>query len=138
MEEPTERQNCEKIALQGCMGILEKLLDDYRTSIYAYNSMIKKTGFYLKPVHKVYYKNSHGTKIIYEYHGMYWWKKQKKGYKVYLKYYGKQKPEGLPDPPVNPLSGVIIDKTEGLIIVPKSLFGNMKTETSRCKIRCIS
>jgi hypothetical protein len=136
LEEPTERPNCEKMVLHGCMRILGELLDDYRTSIYAYNSKIKNTGFYLKPVHKVYYKDSQGTRIIYEYYGTYWWKKQKKGYRIYLRYYGKQKPEGLPDPPINPLAGVIINKTEDRIIVPKEVFDKIKWKTSKCKAEC--
>jgi len=137
LEEPTERQNCNRIELHGCLETLREFLDDYRTSVYAYNSKIRETGYYLKPVHKVYYKDSRGTKIIYEYYGVYWWKKQKRGYRIFLKYYGKQKPEHLPEPPTNPLAGVVINHTEGTIILPKYIFDKLKTRISGCKTRCL-
>ena len=119
------------------MEILREFLDDYRTSIYAYNSMIKKSGYYLKPVHKVYYKDSRGTKIVYEYYGTYWWKKQKRGYKTFLRYYGKQKPENLPEPPENPLAGIVINYTKGTIILPKLVFDRLKARVSKCKAQCL-
>jgi hypothetical protein len=136
LEEPTER-HCPKLKIYGCNKIFSRLLEEYRISLYAYNSRIRETGFYLKPVHKVYYTRKDGTRSIYEYYGTYWWIKKKKGYKTLLKYYGKNKPPGLPDPPINPLSGIVANPLENWVIVPIESYRTIASVVAECKVECV-
>ena len=81
--------------------------------LYEYNNEAKKHGFYLKPVHIVVKKNSSGDKLKYYYFGRYWYKimpvKRKNRRSIKWVYVGRNKPlNNLPDPPRNPLEGLVI------------------------------
>jgi hypothetical protein len=103
---------------------LEKALEEYIRLIYRYNTLIRETGYYLKPVHIVTKKTNDGKKT-YIYIGRYWWKIKyvgKRGRTSRIKwiYVGKEKPAELkdyPDPPYHPLAGlkVVIDGNDVLI-----------------------
>lgn len=86
------------------------LLSDYLTQIYMYNSMIKARNYYLKPVHIVVKKKASGETIKYYYYGRYWYRVEKlSSGRLKWIYIGKEKPlSNLPDPPRNPLEGLIV------------------------------
>ncbi|KSW12232.1 hypothetical protein CF15_05620 [Pyrodictium occultum] len=92
---------------------VERLLEEYRRRIYRYNSLIRGTGFYLKPMHIVT-KNTPEGKRTYYYIGRYWWRvlyQGKSGSTSRVKwiYVGREKPrelEGYPDPPEHPVAGL--------------------------------
>lgn len=94
-------------------NLFKKLLDEYKIKLYTYNSLIKKYGFYLKPYHVVV-KHSSGRTIKYIYYGRYWYRLKyacKKGNTSKIKwiYIGSEKPlSNIPDPPKNPLEGIVI------------------------------
>ncbi|WP_156315764.1 hypothetical protein [Aeropyrum camini] len=56
-EEPTEPPSgdCMVIVYNGYDRIKD-YLDSLKPMLYRYNTIIRPTGYYLKPVHKVYYK----------------------------------------------------------------------------------
>ncbi len=106
-EEPTEPplEDC-TVVVRGGYKRIKDYLDSLKPALYEYNSLIRHTGYYLKPVHKVYYKTIDGRSKLYEYYGRYWWKIARKGSKRRLVYVGTEKPEGLPEPPSLELEGV--------------------------------
>ncbi|WP_207387624.1 hypothetical protein [Aeropyrum pernix] len=106
-EEPTEppRGGCMVIVYGGYSRIRD-YLDSLKPALYSYNSMIRPTGYYLKPVHKVYYRTTDGRSKVYEYYGRYWWRIKGQGSRRRLIYVGREKPPSLPDPPVTGLEGV--------------------------------
>ena len=98
------------------------LLADYLPEIYRYNNQIKHTKYYLKPVHIVIKKKSNGRQIRYYYYGRYWYRIEKKnnnGRKgIKWIYLGREKPDSsLPDPPENPLEGLVLKISDGEITV---------------------
>ncbi len=97
------------------------LLSDYLPEIYRYNNLIKDKKFYLKPVHIVIKKRSNGKQIRYYYYGRYWYRIEKKsnGRKgIKWVYLGKEKPDqSLPDPPENPLDGLVIKISDSEISI---------------------
>jgi len=103
-----------KLVVKGGLRRIENYLEEYRELIYKYNSMIKDSGYYLKPTHIVVKKDPTGAKRTYVYIGRYWWKIHyagKKGKTSIVKwiYIGKEKPKELhnmPDPPSSPLLGL--------------------------------
>lgn len=94
------------------IGKINLLLSDYLPLIYKYNNLVKNKNYYLKPVHIVIKKKSNGERIKYYYYGRYWYRIEKKGNErkgIKWVYLGKEKPEkNLPDPPPNPLEGLVI------------------------------
>jgi len=111
---------------------LRKILDEYRRAIYHYNTLIKGTGYYLKPVHIVTRNTPSGRKT-YHYYGRYWWRLEKKRVegrsKLRWRYIGRQKPSELkdyPDPPRNPLEGFRCRVDGDDIIVKKEMFEKYK------------
>ena len=106
--------------------LVMELYSPYRTRIYKYNSTIRESGYYLKPLHIVY-KVVQGRKLKYIYFGRYWYRvykapaegKQKKAKsRIKWLYIGRDKPDPhLPDPPINPLEGiaVIVDGNDVLV-----------------------
>lgn len=88
--------------------VLHTLIDEYRTALYNYNTMIKKYGVYLKPIHIVVKKTSEGAKV-YHYYGKYWYKVIYSNGRLRWIYIGKEKPfPELPNPPLNPITVVKI------------------------------
>lgn len=88
-----------------------EILNAYRLKLNEYNREISWSGYYLKPVHIVTKKSDNIIKV-YRYFGKYWWRIEYlglRGGKPNLKwiYVGRIKPEGLPDPPTNPLEGFV-------------------------------
>ena len=94
-------------------NLLNSLIEKYKNELYAYNTLIKKYGFYLKPYHIVV-KYSRDKKIKYIYYGRYWYRlkyigKRGSTSKVKWVYIGSEKPiNSLPDPPHNPLEGAVL------------------------------
>ena len=98
------------VKVLGGRRLVEKIMDEFRRKLYSYNSSIRSTGYYLKPMHVVVRSTSSG-KRTYLYFGRYWWRLKyvgKRGRTSLVKwfYVGKMKPPNLPDPPVNPLEGI--------------------------------
>ncbi len=96
------------------------VLSDYLVQIYDYNNIAKQKGYYLKPVHIVVKKKG-DQKIKYYYYGRYWYKieyKKGKGSRIKWIYMGKSKPDPeLPDPPKNPLEGLVVRVSEDSIVI---------------------
>ncbi len=94
------------------LDAVASLLEEYKRAIYRYNSMIRGTGYYLKPIHVVVKHDTSGEKK-YIYVGRYWWRvvyvgKKGKTSRVKWIYVGKEKPAELkdyPDPPSHILVG---------------------------------
>lgn len=88
--------------------VLKTLVDDYRAALYSYNTMIKKYGVYLKPIHIVVKKTSEGAKV-YHYYGKYWYKVVYSNGRLRWVYIGREKPfPEIPNPPLNPIIAVKI------------------------------
>lgn len=132
-EEPKEPPSAYcRVRVVGGIAVIDKILDDYRRRLYEYNSMIRATGYYLKPVHKAYKTLSGGARRVYEYYGAYWWKLVKTRNGLRYVYIGKAKPPFLPDPPRSPLEGLSLMRENGDVIIEcrvydafRSLFKNM-------------
>jgi len=91
---------------------LNMVFAEMLSEIYEYNNRIRSTGYYLKPVHMTTRRLADGTTLKYYYYGRYWYRveKNREG-KVRWIYLGREKPSpDLPDPPRNPLEGVVIKK----------------------------
>ncbi len=103
------------IRIRGGASYFNKLLEEYIQMIYRYNSVIRETGYYLKPVHIVTKHTSDGKKT-YIYVGRYWWRikyvgKRGKTSRIKWMYIGRVKPPELrdyPDPPQHPLVGLTV------------------------------
>jgi len=117
------------------------LLSDYLPEIYMYNNMIKHKKYYLKPVHIVVKTKSNGCKIKYYYYGRYWYRIEKKengGRGIKWVYIGRDKPDNtLPDPPRNPLEGLVIKISDNEVTIISSSRETLKlindVLTSYCK-----
>ncbi len=114
-EEPNEPPptDCHYRIIGGSQ-ILARIDEIARQPFYEYNSRISKTGYMVKPVHKVYKRLSDGTRRIYVYYGRYWWRRRGKRFV----YSGTEKPRRVKlEPPPNPLYGLsIIVDGDDLII----------------------
>lgn len=120
-----------RVIVRGGAPRIDEILEEVKAKVYAYNSMISGTGYYLKPVHKVYRRLSDGTVKIYEYYGKYFWKKAGKR----LVYAGTVKPRGLPDPEPMPLEGLSLIRIGDDVVIDcgvfekyRSLFEGLKIE----------
>ncbi len=114
-EEPNEPPSADcKVIVYNGRRIIINLLDELKNPFYEYNSKISSTGYYLKPVHKVYKTLGDGRRRIYEYYGRYWWRRVGKRF-VYA---GVSKPRAVKEPPPpNPLDGLsIIVEGEDIIL----------------------
>ncbi len=103
-----------KVNLKYSPDIMKRInlaISEHLVRIYDYNNIAKQKGYYLKPVHIVV-KKKDGEKIKYYYYGRYWYKiEYVKDKKTRIKwiYMGKSKPDPeLPDPPENPLEGLVV------------------------------
>ncbi len=104
-EEPKELPSDCRIIVRGGLSRLRDLVDEIKQPFYEYNSLISHTGYYLKPVHKVYKRLPDGRRRIYEYYGRYWWRKEGTRW-IYA---GTIKPSSIKyDPPSHPLEGLSI------------------------------
>ncbi len=111
--EPPSSSDC-RVRVIGGASRLAAIVDEIKGPFYKYNTLISATGYYLKPVHKVYKRTSQGIVRVYEYYGRYWWRK-KNGRMVYA---GREKPRRVPlDPPPHPLEGLSIIVEEGDVIM---------------------
>ncbi len=102
-----------RLRAEDILGILE----EYQASVRKYNALIRDSGFYLKPIHIVV-KKVKDERREYRYFGKYWWRIEylgRKDGKPVIKwiYLGREKPSGLPDPPVNPLEGFCFYTIQG-------------------------
>jgi len=102
--------------------LLMEIYAPYRERIYAYNSRIRDSGYYLKPIHIVY-KNVNNRRYKYLYFGRYWYRVIKKGKRVKWVYIGREKPDPhLPDPPLSPFEGISIIVDNNDVIVDELTF----------------
>ncbi len=119
MEEPIEppsEGDCRLRIIRGAKA-LDPILADLKRVFYEYNKVIRDTGYYLKPVHKVY-KYTSGSLRVYEYYGRYWWRLVRRGGKPRYIYAGTVKPEKVTvDPPDNPLEGLSLIREGDDVIV---------------------
>ncbi|RLG87805.1 MAG: hypothetical protein DRO15_04255 [Thermoprotei archaeon] len=110
--------------VKNCAHLIKRLNEILRYKLYAYNELIRKTGFYLKPIHIVTKRTKEGKRTYY-YFGRYWYKLETyvKDGKRRLKwiYIGTSKPSIiLPEPPKNPLENcIVIVKGNDLIVSDK-------------------
>ena len=114
-EEPNEPppDDC-KVRVIGGRIVLWRIASEVKSVFYEYNSLISRTGYYLKPVHKVYKRTSDGRRRIYEYYGRYWWRRKGKR----LVYAGTEKPRRVRvDPPRHPLEGLSIIVEDDDVII---------------------
>ncbi|MEM4062212.1 MAG: hypothetical protein QXY11_05075 [Desulfurococcaceae archaeon] len=107
-----------KLSVKGSTEIFSRInliLAEFLPAIYEYNSMIKHTGFYLKPVHITTRRLQDGTYVKYYYYGRYWYRLEKVSpSRIKWVYVGREKPSPqLPDPPPNILEGVVVKKYNG-------------------------
>ncbi len=98
--------------------VLISTIEDYfRLKLYEYNNNAKKFGVYLKPYHIVTKKDK-TSKRIYVYLGRYWYKIEKGGNRIKWIYIGMKKPiSELPDPPLNPLTILAIERINGEVCI---------------------
>jgi hypothetical protein len=89
---------------------LNLLVGELLKDFYKYNELIKERGFYLKPVHIVTRKLQDGSTVKYYYYGRYWYRLEKTPTgRIKWVYVGRTKPiPELPDPPENPLEGLVV------------------------------
>lgn len=104
--------------------VIMEIFSPYRRRIYEYNSLIRESGYYLKPIHLVV-KKSINSKYKYLYFGRYWYRFTKTSSKrIRWIYVGREKPDpNLPEPPINPLEGLkIIAVNDNDIIVDEYVY----------------
>jgi len=119
-----------KISIKESPSILAKfnlIMGEILPVFYEYNNIVKQKGFYLKPVHVVVRKLQDKGIVKYYYYGRYWYKIEKEpGGKIKWIYIGKNKPlPELPDPPKNPLEGVVVkvyNETVEIVFASEKLF----------------
>ncbi|ADV64618.1 hypothetical protein [Desulfurococcus mucosus] len=93
---------------------LNSLLLESLPAIYGYNGLIKGEKYYLKPVHIVSRRLPTGATVKYYYYGRYWYRVERSSDgRIKWIYLGRVKPSpSLPDPPANPLEGLVVKKIE--------------------------
>ncbi len=111
-----------KVSIKGSASVLARLnliLGRVLPLIYEYNNSIRHTGYYLKPVHIATRRLQDGTTVKYYYYGRYWYKVERDALgKLKWVYLGKEKPSPfLPNPPPNPLEGVVVKKYDNSVEV---------------------
>ncbi len=111
------------IRIKGGYRVIMDLYTPYRIKIYEYNSKIKESGYYLKPIHVVH-KEVGDRKVKYIYFGRYWYRVvRNRGRKLRWVYVGKEKPDPhLPDPPLTPFEGIGVAVDNGDILVSENVF----------------
>ena len=119
------RPECRVRVLGGAL-VLDLVLDKIKVEIYEYNTRISKTGYYLKPVHRVYRKTG-GQRKVYEYYGRYWWRLERSKGRLKWIYVGRIKPEGLPEPPRHVLEGLSVIREGEDVIIECSLYDKFRT-----------
>ncbi|BCU67233.1 hypothetical protein HS7_06700 [Sulfolobales archaeon HS-7] len=89
----------------------QEIIQAIKKAVYDYNSKIRGSGYYLKPIHMVYKKGK-----VYIYIGRYWYRITKKNRVLKWTYLGKSKPIiELPEPPSIP-EGVIIKEGDNYLL----------------------
>ncbi len=125
------------VRVKGGYGLIMSIFTPYRVRIYAYNSQIRDTGYYLKPVHMVY-KKLEGRKVKYMYFGRYWYRvyRAREGGRSKIKwiYVGRDKPDPqLPEPPINPLEGIAVIVDGDDVLVDEKAFNALTQITQALK-----
>ena len=136
------------LALEQCIVVVrdglrrvKEVLENYLSELYEYNSRIRGTGYYLKPVHMVT-KWRGNSKRTYYYYGRYWWRLEYRGRRgktslVRWVYVGREKPEGLPEPPRNPLEGLKFYVIDGDVYMSCNMFRKFKWIFEGLKVICV-
>lgn len=109
------------VTLKDGYQLIMELFLPYRRRIYEYNSLIKDTGYYLKPLHFVVKKE---LNLKYLYFGRYWYRIAKGPHnKIKWIYVGREKPDpSLPEPPINPFEGLKTVVNNNDIIVDEYVY----------------
>lgn len=118
-----------RVRVYGGYSRLREALSRVMPMIYRYNDAIRGTGYYLKPVHKVY-KVVGGVRRVYEYYGRYWWRRVKRrgrpGYR--LVYAGTEKPREVPiEPPSTGLEGLSVIVEGDDVIIDCRVYEDFKS-----------
>lgn len=110
-----------KSCIKSVLKKINILLSNYLIDIYRYNNLIKNRNYYLKPLHIVIKRKTNGSSAKYIYYGRYWYRLLKKPGGIRWIYVGREKPDNeLPDPPRNPLEGLVVKITENEVVILSS------------------
>ena len=111
------------VLVRGGLEAVEAALEGFRRSLYRYNSLLRGSGYYLKPVHIVTRRLADGSRRRYMYIGRYWWRlsytrgRGAPSHRLAWRYVGRDMPAELrgkvPPPPRNPLEGLSYAALEG-------------------------
>lgn len=129
------------IVVKNGLKRVKKVLENYLLKLYEYNSKIKHTGYYLKPVHIVT-RWREGIKRTYYYYGRYWWRLEYRGKRgktslIRWVYVGREKPKDLPEPPRNPLEGLRFYVVGDDVYMPCSMFRKFKWVFEGLEVLCV-
>jgi hypothetical protein len=84
-------------------------VDSLLRQLYSYTESLRGTGYYLKPLHRVYKSDPEtGSRVVYEYYGRYWWRLERRRGRLRWRYVGREPPPGVPEPPRHPLEGMSV------------------------------
>ncbi len=118
------------VTLKDGYQLIMELFLPYRRRIYEYNSLIKDTGYYLKPIHFVIKKD---LNMKYLYFGRYWYRivKGRSGNIKWI-YVGREKPDpNLPEPPINPFEGLKILVNGNDVLIDEYVYKTLTTMVNR-------
>ena len=120
----------DKIIVFNGVEIIREIVSEYLKILSEYNKLVYKMGYYLKPKHVVYKKTSMG-RVKYVYYGRYWWKlaydgKRGKTSRVKWIYIGLTRPEGVPNPPENPLEGLKVRIAGCDVVLDREVYERFK------------
>ncbi|GAB6148666.1 hypothetical protein [Stetteria hydrogenophila] len=102
-----------RVRLVDGLDAFRAAVEELLATVYSYNARLRGTGYYLKPLHRVYKRDPEtGALVVYEYYGRYWWRLERRGGRLRWRYAGREPPPGVPEPPRHPLEGMAA-KIEG-------------------------
>lgn len=96
-----------RVRLVDGLDAFREAVESLLRELYSYTESLRGTGYYLKPLHRVYRRDPEaGVKVIYEYYGRYWWRLERRRGRLRWRYVGREPPPGVPEPPRHPLEGM--------------------------------
>jgi hypothetical protein len=116
------RSRKRRVSIKAPLSILARfnlIVGEILPAFYEYNNLVKQKGLYLKPVHVVVRRNPDGGVTKYFYYGRYWYRIERDSLgRLKWVYVGRVKPiPELPDPPENPLEGVVVKQYNDVVEV---------------------